>query len=148
MGGIEVFVLPNLTMLLPIGEKGAWQNLGQCCGAAAAGNFLLEFSQSDLPLPAEFKAQAQNSARQIAKAIVSHAQQERGSFVLPSAEEHAKPFDTRWQSGWMQGAAGIASFLLHIHAVDVGAHTGMRQFWPDEPWAGGERVKLTSSQIV
>merc|ERR1740117_1833643 len=48
--GIEVFVLPNLTMMLPVGKNGVWQNLGQCCGAAAAGNFLLEFAESDLPI--------------------------------------------------------------------------------------------------
>eukprot|EP00928_Gymnodinium_smaydae_P076544 TRINITY_DN59574_c0_g1_i1.p1 TRINITY_DN59574_c0_g1~~TRINITY_DN59574_c0_g1_i1.p1 ORF type:complete len:205 (+),score=19.17 TRINITY_DN59574_c0_g1_i1:440-1054(+) len=134
--GLELFVLPNLTMVLPVGDQGAWQNLGQCCGAAAVGNFLLEFSQSDLPLSADFKAEAQRSARKIADAIVSHAERVggSGSFVLPTAEEHANPSDTRWQAGWMQGASGIASFLLHMHAVETKTPKGERLLWPDEPW--------------
>ena len=44
------------------------------------------------------------------------------------------PSETRWQAGWMQGTAGIASFLLHAHAVSTGNASGSRRQWPDEPW--------------
>ena len=39
------------------------------------------------------------------------------------------------QAGWMQGSAGVASFLLHLHAVNGGLRGGARVPWPDEPWA-------------
>eukprot|EP00931_Biecheleriopsis_adriatica_P051339 TRINITY_DN29765_c0_g1_i1.p1 TRINITY_DN29765_c0_g1~~TRINITY_DN29765_c0_g1_i1.p1 ORF type:complete len:504 (-),score=62.96 TRINITY_DN29765_c0_g1_i1:105-1616(-) len=146
--GTEAFVLPNLTMMLPVAKQGDWQNLGQCCGAAAAGNFLLQFSLSDLPLHADVMGEAQNSARRIAEAIASHAKQEEAGYVLPSAEEHAKPFDVRSQAGWMQGASGVASFLLHMHAVDTGDHTGVRKLWPDEPWHGRQHLDLQHHQTV
>ena len=46
--------------------------------------------------------------------------------------EIAAPDDTREQSGWMQGAAGVGSFLLHAHAVKTSGPGG-RVRWPDEP---------------
>ena len=60
----------------------------------------------------------------------------RPSFVTTKRpEESLVPLDTRWQAGWMQGAAGIASFLLHLNAVNGGLRSGARVPWPDEPWA-------------
>ena len=54
--------------------------------------------------------------------------------AVPSPEEHADPLATTWQSGWMQGAAGVGSFLLHANAVMTGQAAGLRVPWPDEPW--------------
>ena len=54
--------------------------------------------------------------------------------AVPSPEEHADPLVMTWQSGWMQGAAGVGSFLLHAHAVATGQSAGRRAPWPDEPW--------------
>ena len=64
--------------------------------------------------------------------------------AFPSPEEHLAPLVTTTQAGWMQGAAGMASFLLDYRASMSGngtAHNGThprgpgaRVSWPDEPW--------------
>jgi len=133
--GVMAFVLPNLAMLLPTGPHGPWRNLGQCCGVAGAGSFLLGVATSQLPLSVALKASAMAGAEKLADAIVVHAVTVGDDGItFPSAEEHGAPTDARWQAGWMQGAAGIASFLLHVRAVAVGSCAGAREPWPDEPW--------------
>ena len=128
--------LPDLTMRLPVGVA-PWANLGQCCGAAGAGTFLLELATTDLlPLSNGTRAMALASARAFGSAVVARAADAGdGALAFPSPEESLVPLDTRWQAGWMQGAAGIASFLLHLNAVNGGLRSGARVPWPDEPWA-------------
>lgn len=130
---VELFVVSDLDMLFPRGAR-PWQNLGQCCGAAAAGSFLLQVATSDLPLPPAAKRSALLAARRIADAIAAEAAPAPKGFAFPSPEEHAAPNDRRWQAGWMQGAAGVGSFLLQLHAVESGSCRGARLPWPDEPW--------------
>jgi len=132
--GLISSVLPNISMMLPVGTA-AWQNLGQCCGAAGAGTFLLSMASSNLPLRGVIRAAAMTAAEDIGAAIVAHAVEFDGGIAFPSPEEHALPFEKRWQAGWMQGAAGMASFLLHLDAVKRGSCAGARQPWPDEPWS-------------
>ena len=112
----------------------------QCCGAAAAGTFLLRVASSALPLAAELKHDALTAARSIAGSIMRRATPAgpNGALAFPSPEEHAAPNNTTWQAGWMQGAAGMAAFLLHLYSIEAGtAGAGGRPLWPDEPdyWA-------------
>ena len=128
----------SLDMLYPQGAA-PWANLGQCCGASAAGQFLLSLGESDaaLPLDAALKRNATAAALGLAEAIAARgvaAAPDGLGLATPSPEEHAVPLDTRWQAGWMQGAAGVGSFLLHAHAVASGGAEGRRVPWPDEPW--------------
>merc|ERR1711957_991914 len=71
--GVEAFVLPQMAMLQPIGASGPWKNMGQCCGLAGAGTFLLQLATSNLPLPSDVKVGALAAARTIASAIASRA---------------------------------------------------------------------------
>jgi len=137
---IALVVPASLAMLYPWGQPRPWDNLGQCCGASAAGQFLLSVGESDgadLPLDAALKRDATAAGLRIAEAVaargVAAAPDGRGR-ATPSPEEHAAPLDTRWQAGWMQGAAGVGSLLLHAHAVASGGEVGRRVPWPDEPW--------------
>ena len=51
-----LLVPPHLDMIFPpTPGRAPWANLGQCCGAAAAGTFLLRVATSLLPLPVETK---------------------------------------------------------------------------------------------
>lgn len=150
-------VLPtSLAMLYPPAAAGSppWDNLGQCCGASAAGQFLLDVGESDaaeLPLDATLKRNATAAGLRIAEAIaargVAAAPDGRG-MAMPSPEEHAAPLDTRWQAGFMQGAAGVGSFLLHAHAVASGSTAGRRVPWPDEPWGGTPVASTTPITAV
>ena len=134
-------VPPQLSMIFPLKPGAApWANLGQCCGAAAAGTFLLRVASSALPLAAELKHDALTAARSIAGSIMRRATPAgpNGALAFPSPEEHAAPNNTTWQAGWMQGAAGMAAFLLHLYSIEAGtAGAGGRPLWPDEPdyWA-------------
>ena len=130
--------LPDLAMRLPVGAA-PWANVGQCCGAAGAGTFLLELATagaSSLPLRNATRAAALAAARAFGGAVLARAADAgSGALAFPSPEESLEPLDTRWQAGWMQGAAGVASFLLHLNAVNGGLRGGARVPWPDEPWA-------------
>lgn len=140
---LERLVTPEkgLPMLWPVPPSSPpWDNLGQCCGASAAGQYLLavgEAAPDALPLDPQLKRSALAAGLQIADAIAARgvpAVPDGLGLAIPSPEEHDAPLDTRWQAGWMQGAAGVASFLLHAQAVREGNQTGRRVPWPDEPW--------------
>ena len=137
---LSTYVLPDLAMLLPIQHQTPWANVGQCCGAASVGTFLLRLASSRLPLALAVKARARCAALRIAALVAAHV---TAAGAVPNAEEHAAPLDTRWQAGFMQGAAGVGSFLLDAHAAaaaaasgpaGTGAVKGRRIMWPDEPW--------------
>jgi hypothetical protein len=128
-------------MLFPVPEGVApWANLGQCCGVAGAGTFLLQVaaaSSADLPLNRTLKAEAMRVGVELAEAIAARSVRAAPAGhgrATPSPEEHAQPESTTWQAGWMQGASGIGSFLLHAHAAATGQAAGRRRPWPDEPW--------------
>jgi len=138
---IEAIVDASLQMLYPRGPgQPPWANLGQCCGASAAGQFLLEVAESpddQLPLGAALKASTLKAALRIAYHVAARgvdAPPDGLGMATPSPEEHAAPLETRWQAGWMQGASGIGSFLLHAHAAASSSAAGRRVPWPDEPW--------------
>ena len=127
----------TLPMLYPVPHGSPpWANLGQCCGASAAGQFLLSLGTSGMPLDADLKRDLVNAGLGVARAVAARgvsAAPNGGGLAMPSPEEHANPLDTRWQAGWMQGAAGVGSFLLDAAAVASGhGAKGRRVPWPDE----------------
>ena len=111
---------------------------GAGCGVSGAATLLLQLGTDEtLPLPAAAKQRAVAAALRLADAVAALAVPAAPHGVgraVPSPEEHAVPRDTRWQAGWMQGASGVGSFLLHAHAVAAGRPAGRRMPWPDEPW--------------
>jgi len=132
---LRVFAEPDLAMFYPSGPV-PWRNLGQCCGASGVGTFLLEAANSGtwLPLSDNVKKKAFNASKDVAFKITSHAVATMNGLTFPSPEEHSQPLNTTWQAGWMQGSAGIASYLLHLDSSMNKRNGGMRIFWPDEPW--------------
>ncbi|WP_433061676.1 lanthionine synthetase LanC family protein [Dactylosporangium sp. CS-033363] len=89
-------------------RPGFWDNDGRCCGTAGVGDILLDAAQS---LADE---QYLAGARTMADALVSRAVDGRyWRFVEYRIEEPLLPPGT----GWMQGAAGIAAFLLRLERV-------------------------------
>ncbi len=94
-------------------SKGLWQNLGQCCGDAGIGDyalFLYETSRDEKYL---------DYAKRTAEHMVKHANHENG-LAWAQAEHRNRPEFTEIQTGYMQGAAGIGSFLLHLATVTTG----------------------------
>ncbi|WP_433220086.1 lanthionine synthetase LanC family protein [Dactylosporangium sp. CS-047395] len=95
-------------------RPGFWDNDGRCCGTAGVGDILLDAFQS---LGDE---QYLAGARTMADALVARAVDGRyWRFVEYRIEEPLLPPGT----GWMQGAAGIAAFLLRLARVlETGAN--------------------------
>ena len=118
----------------------AWANAGQCCGGAAALNFLLQItayaSQRGLPTrDLDTLKVATKLADNLARRAVPCGAPKVNGTCFRSPEEHGTPSVLTTQVGWMQGAAGIAASLVHYDAVAVAKSTaGTRFNWPDEPW--------------
>ncbi len=96
-------------------SKGLWNNHSQCCGDAGIGEFALlmaartgEGAYTDL-------------ARRCAHVILAGSQRSGSGRRWPQAEHRDRPEFVELQTGYMQGAAGIASFLVHLATTEEGA---------------------------
>ena len=89
-------------------SKGLWNNHGQCCGDAGVGEFALLMARRTGD--AAYLA----LARRCADVIVAAGQVEDGRRRWIQAEHRDRPTFVEAQTGYMQGAAGIASFLVHL----------------------------------
>jgi lantibiotic modifying enzyme len=105
---------------------GFWNNDGQCCGLAGVGEFFLDISRAlNDDSYREFCARV--TARLLAKASV-----EDGRMSWVQAEHRLRPELLIAQTGYMQGAAGIGMFLLHMDAAGRGAKGTI--VLPDSPF--------------
>ncbi|HEY3751469.1 MAG TPA: lanthionine synthetase LanC family protein [Pseudonocardiaceae bacterium] len=96
-------------------RPGFWDNDGRCCGTAGVGDILLDAAQ-DTP-DDEYAEVLERGARRMADALVERAIRDeagaRWQFVEYRQDPPLLPPDT----SWMQGAAGIAAFLLRFARV-------------------------------
>jgi lantibiotic modifying enzyme len=105
---------------------GFWNNAGICCGLAGVGEYFLDLylalgNTDDLAF-----------ARRVADRLLAKATEENGKMSWVQAEHRTRPDYLFAQTGYMQGAAGIGTFLLRLAAVD-GART-KRIVFPDTPF--------------
>jgi lantibiotic modifying enzyme len=106
---------------------GFWNNAGICCGLAGVGEFFLDlFKELGDQRYLDFSKRV--TSRLLAKATV-----EDGRMSWLQAEHRTRPDYLFAQTGYMQGAAGIGTFLLRLAAVD-GAKT-KRIVFPDTPFS-------------
>ena len=103
---------------------GWWNNYGQCCGDAGLGDYALAMWQ------ATKKADYLELAHACAAVIAEKAVDADGLVRWPQAEHRARPKFIQSQTGYMQGAAGIASFLVHLATAESAAP--VRIVFPDE----------------
>jgi len=106
---------------------GFWNNAGICCGLAGVGEFFLDIYKATGNAPyLEFSKRV--AARLLAKASV-----ENGRMSWVQAEHRTRPDYLFAQTGFMQGAAGIGTFLFRLASADR-AKT-RRVVFPDTPFA-------------
>jgi lantibiotic modifying enzyme len=90
---------------------GWWNNHGRCCGDAGLGDASLLLSNAHASL-GNYAELAHDCADVIeAESVVEH-----GARWWVQAEHRARPRFAQAQTGFMQGAAGIGSFLVHLGA--------------------------------
>jgi lantibiotic modifying enzyme len=113
-------------------RPGFWDNDGRCCGTAGVGDVLLDAAQD---LRDEVLLAA---AVTMADALVERAVDgSRWRFVEHRADDPLLPPGT----GWMQGAAGIAAFLLRLARVQEQGLDAPVVTRPDQWWAVHERLR-------
>ncbi len=93
-------------------SDGLWNNYGQCCGDAGVGDYALSLYR--LTGDARYLA----FARRIGEVILAVSELVDGARSWPQAEHRSRPEFVEAQTGYMQGAAGIGSFLLHLATID------------------------------
>jgi lantibiotic modifying enzyme len=111
---------------------GFWNNDGICCGLAGVGEFFLDLSRA-LDDRSYLAFCERVTARLLAKASIDD-----GRMSWLQAEHRVRPDFLVAQTGYMQGAAGIGTFLLRL---DAAQRDRQRAFvFPDSPF-GAARTK-------
>jgi lantibiotic modifying enzyme len=105
---------------------GFWNNAGICCGLAGVGEFFLDLYR-ERGDEADLAFSERVASRLLAKATV-----ENGRMSWVQAEHRTRPEYLLAQTGYMQGAAGIGSFLLRLAAA--GRRDARRVVFPDTPF--------------
>jgi Lanthionine synthetase C-like protein len=114
-------------------RPGFWDNDGRCCGTAGVGDVLLDAAQDcGDPVRADLLLQA---ARTMANALADRAIRDQGGARWRFTEHRQDPPLLPPGTSWMQGAAGIAAFLLRLARVMQGGLTAPVVDRPDQWWA-------------
>lgn len=107
-------------------SRGLWQNSGQCCGDAGIGDYAISLWH------ATGRHEYLDLANRIAAVVLDASDVTNGQRSWAQAEHRNRPDFVETQTGYMQGAAGIASFLLHLATVD--GDTPAKIALPDSPF--------------
>jgi len=108
-------------------SPGFWNNVSQCCGDVGVGEFFL--SLHALTGDDAHLEYARGIAENVAGRADDPAADER---KWTQAEHRVQPELLQAQTGWMQGAAGVGAFYLHLAARERGEVPLV--VLPDSPW--------------
>lgn len=95
---------------------GWWNNYGRCCGDAGLGDAALLFAGS--PCSDGQRAGYLSLAQACATVVDEQSVPANSARSWTQAEHRARPRFVQAQTGYMQGAAGIGSFLVHLATHD------------------------------
>ncbi|GGW70556.1 hypothetical protein GCM10010503_54740 [Streptomyces lucensis JCM 4490] len=137
-----------LTSLLTSGiperlRPGFWDNDGRCCGTAGVGDVLLDAAQD---LAGESRAQTLlRAARTMGDALVARAVEDEAGARWRFLEHREDPPLLPPNTAWMQGAAGIAAYLLRLgRFVESGPGASVVDR-PDQWWAVPPHLRAAAS---
>jgi lantibiotic modifying enzyme len=106
---------------------GFWNNVSQCCGDAAVGEFFLSLHRL---WP---KQEYIDMVRRVASRLRSSATRDGDGLKWIQAEHRVRPTEVFAQTGLMQGAAGIGLFFARLAAYERGRAPFVQL--PDTPFA-------------
>jgi lantibiotic modifying enzyme len=107
-------------------SDGFWNNVSQCCGDAGVGDYAVNYYR------ATRDARYLDLAQREAAVLATRAVPRDGGLCWPQAEHRERPKFIQTQTGYMQGAAGIGSFFIHLHTTLAGAPVKIA--FPDTPF--------------
>jgi lantibiotic modifying enzyme len=119
-------------------RPGFWDNDGRCCGTAGVGDVLLDAAQ-DTPDEA-YAELLGRGARTMADALAERAIRDEAGVRWRFVEHRQDPPLLPPRTSWMQGAAGIAAFLLRFARVLEDGPAAAVVDRPDQWWAVPERL--------
>jgi hypothetical protein len=114
-------------------RPGFWDNDGRCCGTAGVGDVLLDAAQ-DCADQAR-ASRLLEAARTMADALAERAIRDQAGARWRFTEHRQDPSLLPPGTSWMQGAAGIAAFLLRLARVMDNGLTAPVVDRPDQWWA-------------
>lgn len=124
-------------------RPGFWDNDGRCCGTAGVGDAFLDGAQD--ALDAVEAAALLAAARVMGDALVERSIRVEDRAFWRFIEHRQDPPLLAPGTSWMQGAAGIAAFLLRLARVtDEGLNAPVVDR-PDEWWAVPARLRCSSA---
>ena len=106
--------------------RGLWNNVSQCCCDAGIGDHAVSLFRATGD---EFY---KDLALRVAAQLVKTAKIEDGTYCWPQAEHRTQREFIRTQTGYMQGAAGVASFFVHLASTLNGEPVKIQ--FPDSPF--------------
>ncbi|MGW7403004.1 lanthionine synthetase LanC family protein [Streptomyces sp. NPDC054833] len=149
VAGLDVGELRQrcLTSILDSGvperlRPGFWDNDGRCCGTAGVGDVLLDAAQDCADTPrAETLLQA---ARTMGDALVERAIRDEAGARWRFLEHRKDPPLLAPGTTWMQGAAGIAAYLLRLARFLETGPDAVVVDRPDQWWAVPPQLRSTA----
>jgi hypothetical protein len=129
-------------------RPGFWDNDGRCCGTAGVGDILLDAAQDCAGQDAVRAGQLLQAAGTMAGALARRAIRERAGAYWRFTEHRQNPPLLPPGTSWMQGAAGIAAFLLRMARVAEHGLTAPVVDRPDQWWAVPAQLRLVHTAPV
>ncbi len=106
--------------------RGFWNNISQCCCDAGIGDHAIW----------SYRATGEtfylDLAKRVAAEVLRRAERHGDAICWPQAEHRAQPDFIQAQTGYMQGAAGVGSFLVHLATTLNG--DPVKILFPDVPY--------------
>src|SRR5215216_157453 len=93
---------------------GFWNNVSQCCGSAGVAEFFLNLYRLTRD------RQYMDFSRRVTANLLSRSTREGEGLKWIQSEHRVKPELLVAQTGYMQGAAGIGMWLLHLDSFERG----------------------------
>jgi lantibiotic modifying enzyme len=91
---------------------GFWNNVGQCCGSAGVAEFFLALHRGT------GRDEYLAFARRLTANLLARGTRDQSGLRWTHAEHRVRPELLQAQAGFMQGAAGIGTWLLHLDAFE------------------------------
>jgi lantibiotic modifying enzyme len=106
---------------------GFWDNVGRCCGTAGVGELALDRYQETAD------PDWLNFADELARDVLSRQIADSAGVRWSNTEFRADPPELEPAVGLMNGAAGVAGWLLRLARVHQDGPGARRVTWPDRP---------------